>query len=502
MSMFRRLAAGQIATVASLVAGLLAQVVTVPIFLSRWSTTMFGAWLGVQSLVSIMSCWDYGLQDYMAFRTLQLGPTRTKSISRLLGACMQVGAVFGLLEFLLALILVLTGSHTILFGLAKTETKELIVGSAVAYLAATATSSITMSVASYFNRAAPALGMYTRLTWWAVAVTTVSAAAPSIAAWYGASMALAAIVQFVAVMAVWSIQTFDFFVRFSRLGIRPRVPHRIFPMLIFRRARLGYAKNILEQARQQGVTVLLAPLTGATSVAAFRTTRTIANVGTQVGLTMSNPIIPELGSLIRERKSIHVAGAFALIWALMAVLIIPGVLTIQVIGEGLFHWWTHGKLAFEPKLLATLLCGVSWSFATFPSITLVRSQNDFVCLSRVMLISSIVLLLAVVGLVPKMGILGAGIAVLAGEVTAYGLITYEARLWAGRLNLLWPTNSTRWSQLSLIVGAASLGLIVYHPAGKWITLPVSILIQLLLALLLFYEVPHSLRSRILKRRHR
>ena len=119
-----------------------------------------------------------------------------------------------------------------------------------------------------------------------------------------------------------------------------------------------------------------------------------------------------------------------------------------------------------------------------------------------MLISSIVLLLAVLGLVPKMGILGAGIAVLAGEVTAYGLITYEARLWAGRLNLLWPTNSTRWSQLSLTVGAASLGLIVYHPAGKWITLPVSILIQLLLALLLFYEVPHSLRSRILKRRHR
>jgi len=497
MSTFKRLAAGQLATIVGVAALLITQVVSVRLILSRWDPVPFGAWVTVQAVVSLMSCPDWGLQDYEWIRAFQLGPRRTISISRMLGACMQVGALFGLVEFVVGLAIVAFGWHMNLLGIATQEGRGLALGAAVAFLTALANSSIWGSVGSYLNRTAPAIGFYAQERWWYMAVTTTTAMVPAIAIWQGASMTGAACWQFSSVFLVNACQCVYLLKRFSAVGVRPMKPHRGLPMLLFRRARLGYAKNILEQARQQGVRVLLALQTGAADVGVFATTRTISNVMLQVGLTLSNPIMPELASLVRERRAVHIAGAFTLVWIMTAVVIAPGALIIQIIGGDVFVWWTHHKLHFDPWLLASLITGVVWSFGSFPTMALVRSQNDFVALTRVMLISSVMLVVTMLLLVPKLGALGGGVALMTGELTLYGLINYDAKLWTDRLKLIWPQKSLRLSQLSLLVTTAGLALIAYRPSQKWLSLVVTMCLQALLAWALFNDLPEQVRDRLL-----
>jgi hypothetical protein len=202
MSAIRRLAAGQIANFASLGVLILSQLLTVPIINRHWGKTGLGAWLAIQAVVSLLSCPDWGLQDYVWIRAFQLGPARTKTMSRLLGASMRVGALFGFIEFLVALAIVGFGWHLHLLGLANAEGRYLAYGSGVALLTATVNSSIFGSVASYINRVGQAVGLYAAVTWWTSAVYFVTAFAPTFVIWRGASMSEAAVYQFVAVFVV------------------------------------------------------------------------------------------------------------------------------------------------------------------------------------------------------------------------------------------------------------------------------------------------------------
>lgn len=497
MSTLRRLAAGQVANIASLVVLLVSQVINVRVILNHWTATQLGAWMTIQAVVSLLSCPDWGLQDYVWIRAFQLGPTRTKTLSRLLGASLKVGAVFGLVELVIAIIVVALGWHLALLGIADARGRHLAFGSGVAFLLATVNSSIFGSVGSYINRIGQTVGMYPEVTWWTTAVYIATMAAPLLAIWQGASMASAAMAQFVAVFIASSLQAAYLLIRFAKIGIRPIRSHRPLPMLIVRRARLAYAKNILEQARQQGVRVLLALLTAAHDVAIFATTRTIANIALQAGITLSNPIMPELATLVRERRAVKIASAFTMIWIIMAVVIGPGAFVLQASGGFVYQWWTRGKLPFDPWLLGTMATGVVWSFGAFPAMALVRSQNDFVALTRVMLTSSIGLILAMVAFVPRVGALGAGIGLLVGETIVYAMIIIDAKRWMDKLNLIWPTHSIRLSQISLVLTTLSIAGLAYRPSLGLIIFPVGIAVQAVMAKLLFNDLPEGLRTKLL-----
>ena len=398
---------------------------------------------------------------------------------------MLLGACFGLVEFLVAVVLVLSGSHITLFGLSRSHDQLAVYGTGLALLTSALSSSVFMSVASYLNRAVPAFGMYGRVTTWSAIVTVVSVFIPAFAVSRGANIS--------------SAQTADLFTRLSKVGVRPTRPHKGFPLLLLKRARYGYAKNILEQVRQQGVRVVLALLTNAANVTVFATTRTISNIMLQVGLTLTNPIIPELSSMVREKKTAQISGAFTLVWIVLAVLISPGALILAVFGGNLFHWWTHGKLVFDHWLLATLIASVVLTFAFMPAMLLARSQNDFARMTRVMLNSAVAVVITMVATASSFRAVTGGLGLLAGEAVVYVMITAESKRLMSILNVVWPAKSLRLSQVSLAITLLGLGFIAYAPHLKWAFFAANFLLQLWLAKALFLQLSDSLRSRLLSK---
>ncbi len=412
---------------------------------------------------------------------------------------MLLGACFGLVEFLVAVVLVLTGSHITLFGLSRSHDQLAVYGTGIALLTSALSSSVFMSVASYLNRAVPAFGMYGRVTTWSAIVTVVSMFIPAFAVSRGANITAAAFWQLFAVFLISSAQTADLFTRLSKVGVRPTRPHKGFPLLLLKRARYGYAKNILEQVRQQGVRVVLALLTNAANVTVFATTRTISNIMLQVGLTLTNPIIPELSSMVREKKTAQISGAFTLVWIVLAVLISPGALILAVFGGNLFHWWTHGKLVFDHWLLATLIASVVLTFAFMPAMLLARSQNDFARMTRVMLNSAVAVVITMVATASSFRAVTGGLGLLAGEAVVYVMITAESKRLMSILSVVWPAKSLRLSQVSLAITLLGLGFIAYAPHLKWAFFAANFLLQLWLAKALFLQLSDSLRSRLLSK---
>jgi O-antigen/teichoic acid export membrane protein len=182
---------------------------------------------------------------------------------------------------------------------------------------------------------------------------------------------------------------------------------------------------------------------------------------------------------------------------MMSLVIAPGAMILQLIGGILFNKWISGTMPFDPWLLSSMITGVVLSFGAFPSTAMVRSQNDFVCLTRVMVISAVALVLTMLILVPKFGARGAGFGLLAGELSLYILITHDAKRWVSKLNLIWPSHSFRLSQVSLVLTTLSLAALAYRPGIGPITLAVSMCLQAVVAVALFKDLPDNLKGRLL-----
>jgi O-antigen/teichoic acid export membrane protein len=238
-------------------------------------------------------------------------------------------------------------------------------------------------------------------------------------------------------------------------------------------------KFLLENARHQGVRIILAPLVGVTGIAAFSTMRTGANVALQGLNTVIHPLMPELMRFLHQRDQERSEAAFGTIWIVVVAIMAPAVVVAQVIMEPLYHIWTRGHVQFDPLLFGILSLTVLVYAVVQPAMAVVIGNNMLKPQIVLSALAAIVVIGVMYLLVPRFGIIGAGVALLAAEVTATMSYMFFAQRWLRKNGLTWPQRPFIIAGTSVCLAALTVGAMFLFPAAKWITLSVSLLLFLL-----------------------
>ena len=473
MSTAARLISGSAASWAQIAVTLASQIVLVPIYLSYWDAETYGVWLAVQGIMSTLSMLDMGHQNFLAYEFLRLGDNDRAALGKYLWSGVVIGLIISLLQIVLIIVFIFSGALAFLLGESGTENISLLNAAGVALFLQGFSWMAFGTSPGLIGRALAAFGYFPRTAWWAVVAATMTASAPLIAVIMGADLIITSLVLVIGA-GTYTIPIYiDFFKLLKKEKIGFVKPSLSIGYTNFRKSLPLLGKSIFENIRQQGVRLILTPLSGPVGLVAFSTMRTGANVALQGLNTIVNPLVPDLMRFLHARDQPRTESAFATIWILVIAVMAPGVVILQVLIEPLYVLWTQNKVSFDPLLFALLSFGVLVYAAVQPAMAVVIGNNltktQLALTARAAIIVVAVLIIAV----PILGIVGAGVALLLAEVSAAAGYKMYAKRWLKQNGLEWPRRAFHIAMSALAITAVTLAGLIIAPQFKWILLPFS-----------------------------
>ncbi|GAB3264677.1 hypothetical protein GCM10027347_31890 [Larkinella harenae] len=475
MSTTKRLISGTAASWARIGVTMLTQIALVPIVLSYWNIGVYGMWIAIQALVNVLSTLDRGYSDYLQFEFLKLGVTNRKKVASLLWSGMSVVVIISLLELI---ILYFIAFHSNINSLFDTEniSNELFRQEVAWSLMIQWVIWIFANIIGLFYRALCPFGYYPRMEWWNVAQGIISSVATVIVISNGAGLLGVNISSLIVYSSLMLIQYIGIHRAMNKerlntysISIKEGVKAYITSITLS-------ARYFLENFKQQGVRLLLAPLVGAVSLAAFVTTRTGANVALQGLSTITNPLMPELMRFLHQKEQQKMQMAFDSIWLVVVAILSPCVLFLQAVAPYLFTLWTKGKITYDPYLFASLSLGVLVYGIAQPATAIATGNNLLKVQMMISLLSSLIVVSGIFFLVPYISIVGAGIALLIAEIAATFGFQYYAKKWLYSHGMDWPHTSFMIAVRSILITAVGMVVMTTFPLYQWLTLLVCLIV--------------------------
>ncbi|MEJ7644570.1 MAG: hypothetical protein WKF87_08230 [Chryseolinea sp.] len=476
MSTAKRLISGSAASWVQIAVNMASQMVLVPIYLSYWSAETYGVWLAVQGVMSVLSMLDAGHQNFLAFEFLRLGVDQRSVVAKYLWSGVATALMICLFQIVLIVIFVFTGTLSFLLGDSAVADSTLLYQAIVALLIQGVTWMLFASLPGLIGRALAGFGYFPRIAWWGVVAATTTALSPLIAVVMGADLIVTSAVLAIAT-GFYSIFIYiDFYKIIKKEDIEFVKPSLSTGYSNFKKSLPLLGKSLFENVRQQGVRLILTPLSGPVGLVAFSTMRTGANVALQGLNTIVNPLAPDLMRFLHLRDQPRTESAFATIWILLIAIMAPGVVVLQAFVEPLYLLWTQNKVSFNPLLFALLSMGVLVYAAVQPAMAVVIGNNLTKTQLALTGLAAIVVFVVLIISVPLVGIVGAGAALLLAEICAAIGYKIYAKKWLREHGLQWPSRPFQIAMAAVIIAAVSLGALIMLPEFKWILLPASMLL--------------------------
>jgi O-antigen/teichoic acid export membrane protein len=479
MSIAKRLITGSLASWFQIGVTIITQIVLVPVYLSSWNIQTYGLWIAVQALSTIMTSLDMGHHNFLNFEFLRIGKHNLKETSLYLWSGVWIGFGVGLLQIIIIVIILSTGLFKIVLSETSGIDKNLIHATGIVLLLQSVTWCIFISSGGIFVRALNAFDEYPRMAWWAAFATAVTSIAPAIAVYFGAGFLLTAIVLALTSALFYTIQYIDVFRLLRKYNIAFTTGSFKVGWQNFLLSIAISVKNLLENARNVGVRVVLAPLAGAASLVAFSTIRTGANFAMQGLHSVTYPMMPELMKFLHKRDQDRSEIALGTIWIIIIAIMAPAVVTLQTFIEPLFKLWTRGKVPFDPLLFSILSLSVLVYAIAQPAIAIVTGNNLLKIQLRLSALAAFIVVAGMIILVPKLGILGAGIVLLAAEIVAAIGYVRTAKIWLKDNGLVWPRNGSRIATRSVYIAAAGMGSIILFESERYLLLAATLVLMVL-----------------------
>lgn len=475
MSTSSRLIWGTIASWARICVTILFQIVLVPVFLGHWSTQTYGIWLAIQSLIYVLTILDLGHQTFLGYEFLRFGATGKEKISHALYSGIILGAVISVVQILLIFFLVRTPLMISLLGETKSVDQHIIQDAGEVLLLQGITWLLCTSASGLLSRALITFGHFTRISLWQIYIAIITGIAPAIAVMFGADLLKAGIFTAIATVVFSIPQYVDMFLLLRKEKIDFVSPSLKLGWKNFYSSLALSGRIILENTRQQGVRLIVAPLSGINALAAFSTMRTMSNFALQGLNTITNPLMPELSRFLHQRDQERMESAFGTLWVVLIIILAPSVLVLQAVVEPLYHVWTRGKLPFDPFLFAFLSLSVLVYALEQSAMAIIVGNN---LLKAQLFVSAVVAIIVIAGiyfLLPSIGIVAAGIALLGAEIFATVGYRLYAEQWLKKNGLKWPKKAYLISATSVVCSGIAMILMILLPAFKWFTLIAAIL---------------------------
>ncbi|WP_143157348.1 polysaccharide biosynthesis protein [Cnuella takakiae] len=474
------------------------QLVLVPFYLSYWSAEIYGVWIGITSLLTLLQILDMGHHNFLEYEFYKLAGTDKVQFAQFLSSGLLISILLGLLQLLLIYVLIEANFISDIF---KDVDRGLIEDAGSVLLIQGITWCVTGSPGGLLVRALYSFGYLPRMGWWGIAFTILTSVAPLLAVIQGAGLleagaALAGATLFYYLMMFWDIKK-----QLRKIAlpfVRPSTG--IGWINLYKSSVLSY-KAVMELLRQQGVRLILAPMVGSKALVDFATMRTGANTMLQGLGTITNPMMPELMKFLLARDQKKVALTFSVVWLMLMLVLAPGALLLQAYVAPLFTIWTIGKIAFDPTVFGLLSMTVLVYAYAQPSISIVVGNNLLKPQFVITTSSSVLLIILLLLFVPPVGIKGASAALLMVEIFVAIFYNHYAQIWLEGNSVKWPRSLAKMASFSVFITAVAFFIMHVAPGFKLMILFASLVILLMNAIRYLKVAPIEMGA-IIKNRGR
>jgi O-antigen/teichoic acid export membrane protein len=474
---------------------LCAQIFLLPVYLSYWDKKTYGVWLAIQAVIGLTTLPDTAYSNYLGYEFFKIGGGDRRRISVLFSASIPVSLTLGTIEFVVVFLLVRSNAQDWLFGMNTATDSQLMKDAGVVLLIQSLVWPIVGSVGATAGRVLAPFGYFPRMAWWGVFAIIMTSVSPAIAVILGAGLRGAGVVLGLATILYNAPLFADMYRIAKREGLFFTRPDFALGLNKLWSSLALMGKTFLEMARQQGIRIVLSPLVGVAEMAAFATLRTGANSVLQGLSTITNPLMPELMRFLVARDQERSEASFGVVWLVVTVCMAPAVIVLQGVAPHIFEVWTRGKISFAPLLFATLSDGILVYALSQPAMAVAQGNN----LLRAQLVISALAGATVIGglflLVPAFSILGAGIALLLAEIVSLVGYVWVASEWLSTQSMHWPSPAFRTVTTSVGVSVLATAVMAILPGFAYIVMALAGLVELLLVVLYWKQVPTIARSR-------
>ncbi|MBR1092403.1 hypothetical protein JQ621_33585 [Bradyrhizobium manausense] len=416
----RRLIHGWSANVVQMLLGLTQQLVLIPAFLHFWTGDLLAAWLALYAAGSLVVVADAGLQlrainRFLAFKACVDCDGRTATFyARMMRLYLAI--VVGLGVLLIA--------ATELFPPAAVLGFHDTQGFDVAMIVMTVGTLLALP-ANLVSGLYRVRGKYSRAVWSQNVALLVGQIGQLIAvAWLGSLLAVA--VTFVATQILFALflVVYDAPRQLPFLKRRRAVASFRWTAGQFRLALPFAVANLTEIALANAPMLLVSAMVAdRVAVAQWGLIRVISSFLRGICIQMTLPIGAELGHDFAIGDMVRLRGLYAygsLFITAMASLIVGGLLPFW---SDFFALWTHGSIPDDAALAVTLLIGSAVVAPSLMALGFANHSNRGDLLVRTKGVQLGVFLVLSAVLIPRLGPLGAAIAIVASDLTQFGILT-------------------------------------------------------------------------------
>jgi len=470
MSTASRIISGTISSWLRIFFIFLNQITLVPIYISTWGVGNYGIWLAIQAVISILSTFDNGHLEFLGNKFLQSGKSKSYEIATNLWAGFKICIIIGVIELITIIFLIVTNSLNFLIDEKFSFEAEIIL------IVFCFISIINGTLGGLLIRALSAFGYYPRLNWWGVLHSIIIFIIPIIAILFNADFFLTTLLLAISIF-IYNLFLYQDMIKLIK---KENIWYCKTSLKIgwnnFIRSLILSAKSLLENARQQGIRIILAPLAGMTGLVAFTTMRTGANVALQGLSTITNPLMPELMNFLNKKDQLRAEISFGTVWLILVAFLAPAVVIIQTVIEPLFLIWTREEIVFNPYLFALLSMDVLVFAAAQPAFAIIIGNNLLKEQLTLSLIAALTVIAGLLFFIPKIGIISAGIVLLIAQIQSAGFSVFLAKKWLRKNDMKWPKKTANKAFFAILISGTSMFLLNEIPKYKWFILFIAIIL--------------------------
>ncbi len=435
--------------------GVVASLLLVPLYLHVWSPALYGEWLALYSAVAYLSMLDMGVQTYAVNRMTQAyarGDLQEyRQIQHSAFALYSGVAAAGT-----AGVAILAFCAPIRSWFHLTTTDQRSVSIVVLLLGAQLLWTLPGSLVFHVYATT---GNLPRSQWVAngLRISTLALTAAALVFW--PKLPVLAAVQLGCFLAVFVFVLWDVRRRFP--GLLPGWRCADFSLLgpVFKQSLLFALIDLAIGAALQGSNLIVAVVIGATGLALFATTRTLANSIRQLVGLFVNAASTDLTRMEALEDKSRLTLAFRLLVFTSVAISLAVSASLWFEGASVFSTWTHGRLLPDEFLLRTFLLWLVLQSPWVAASTIPLCTNKHRLVAICYVLSTIGGLSLGVVLMPRLGlavlpaafILSEGIACYhfvvhdACRIVGQNYRPFAARLWIGLAAIAATTIFVTWA---------------------------------------------------------
>jgi len=446
-----RALSGALASGLSVAAQLLMQILQVPLLLHVWGKEQYGTWVAVFASFSLFSALDLGHQTYVGNILNRLYFESRELFQRTLASSLLVTVIFGVVEILFLGLIVTNKWLGHLFGFEQASWGSGGTGALILIFAAWVCVQNPLFMAS---RVWVPMGQFSRGQLWGVAYRLAQFSIALAVALLGSSVNGASVGWVVGGLVVCLFMFLDlrrsageFYPWWKGASVREGLANWL-------RSIWMTGNGILDQTSTSGVTLIIGQILGVAALPAFTTVRTLANIATTGTGVVLTPLQVDFVRFRVNREYDKLAQSFAVIWFGLGTFIALVLVVFSPFVGVIYRLWTHGGLSFDYVLYAALGISVAVRGIGAPMANYIVFINHLGAQSWGAVVRAVIVVGGTVILLPRMGLVGAGMAIALAEMAGSFLVP----LWCVAAEFRAHGEKFPWRQLGCsLVGLAIAG---------------------------------------------